>query len=324
MTQAANWVMEQWQDRINKTKLVLMLKQTRSKRLFFKMTEMKTSPSVEQEPPHLELKGWRGVLRDLAQMVRFYSRLPVPKLWIERDAHALPNFRVAPRMVAVAGIIIGLPTAITLFLAASVGLPNLVVATLAVTISILCTGAFHEDGLADTFDGLAGGATPERRLDIMKDSRIGAFGGSALILGILLRVSAIAGLLEETDAWSSALLLVVAASLSRSFGLTPLAFLPNARPGGFSSSVGRPDMAIFVATCMLSFFFAGAITAFTGISFVAMIGAIILALVPVALISWWSAKTIHGQTGDIAGASQQVAEIAFYIGLLVALGLNHG
>jgi adenosylcobinamide-GDP ribazoletransferase len=288
------------------------------------MTEMKIPDTAEQETPDLEVTGWRGILRDLAQMVRFYSRLPVPKLWIESDAHALPNFRIAPRMVAIAGIIIGLPTAITLFLAASVGLPNLVVATLAVTMSILSTGAFHEDGLADTFDGLAGGATPERRLDIMKDSRIGAFGGAALILGILLRVGAIAGLLEETDAWSSALLLVAAASLSRSFGLTPLAFLPNARPGGFSSSVGRPDMTIFVVTCMLSIFFAGAISALTGISMLAMIGAIILSLMPVALISWWSAKTILGQTGDIAGASQQVAEIAFYIGLLVALGLSHG
>jgi adenosylcobinamide-GDP ribazoletransferase len=303
--------------------------ETKKKQAFiFEMNEMKTPNSAEQateqETPHLEMKGWRGIMRDLAQMVRFYSRLPVPKLWIERDAHALPNFRIAPRMVAIAGAVIGLPTAIMLFLAASVGLPNLVAATLAVTISILCTGAFHEDGLADTFDGLAGGATPERRLDIMKDSRIGAFGGSALILGILLRVSAIAGLLEETDALSSALLLVAAASLSRSLGLTPLAFLPNARPGGFSSSVGRPDMPIFATTVILSIVITGGIAIITGLSILAISGAIILALFPVLLVSWWSAKAIHGQTGDIAGASQQVAEIAFYIGLLVALSMNHG
>jgi adenosylcobinamide-GDP ribazoletransferase len=279
---------------------------------------------LEQTTPAATLSGWRAVLRDLAQMIRFYSRLPVPKLPMEHDAHALPDFRVAPRMVAFAGLIIGIPAAAMLWLSSSVGLPNLLSAGLAVAISILATGAFHEDGLADTFDGLAGGATPERRLDIMKDSRIGAFGGSALVLGILLRVAALAGILEEADASIAALLMIGAASLSRSLGLIPLAFLPNARPGGFSSSVGRPDMPVFVTTITLSIVILGAICSISGIALLGMLGAVLFAVFPVALVSWWSLKAIHGQTGDIAGAAQQLAEIAFYCGLLVTLSLTHG
>jgi adenosylcobinamide-GDP ribazoletransferase len=270
------------------------------------------------------LRGWRAVLRDLAQMLRFYSRLPVPKLPIEQDAHALPNFRVAPRMVAVAGAIIGIPTAIMLWMAASLGLPTLLSAGLAVTVSIIATGAFHEDGLADTFDGLAGGATKERRLDIMKDSRIGAFGGSALVLGITLRIAALAGLLDEIEAGAAAVIVISGASLSRSLGLTPLVFLPNARPGGFSSSVGRPDMSAFVMTVSLSIGLVTATGHIMDLSLFSMAGAIILAILPVALVGWWALKTIEGQTGDIAGAAQQLSEIAFYTGLLMALGLTHG
>ena len=270
------------------------------------------------------LSGWRAALRDLAQMLRFYSRLPVPKLPIEQDAHVLPDFKIAPRMVAIAGAIIGIPTAIILWLAVSLGLPTLLAAGLAVAISIIATGAFHEDGLADTFDGLAGGATKERRLDIMKDSRIGAFGGSALVLGIILRIVALAGLLEEVEASSTAFIVIAAASLSRSLGLAPLAFLPNARPGGFSSSVGRPDMPAFVMTIMLSVALAGATSQIVGLSLFSMAGAICLAILPVALVSWWALKTIEGQTGDIAGAAQQLSEIAFYTGLLMAISLTHG
>jgi adenosylcobinamide-GDP ribazoletransferase len=279
--------------------------------------------ALEQSASPQALTGWRALLRDLAQMVRFYSRLPVPKLPMEQDAHALPDFRQAPRMVAIAGLIIGIPAAMMLWLSANLGLPDLLAATLAVAVSVIATGAFHEDGLADTFDGLAGGATPERRLDIMKDSRIGAFGGSALILGILLRVAALAGVLEEAGAGTAAFVVVVAASLSRSLGLSPLAFLPNARPGGFSSSVGSPDMPAFVTTLTLSVAFAGALSIVTGLSLFGMFGAIFLACLPVALLSWWALRTIHGQTGDIAGAAQQLAEIAFYTGLLIALSWNH-
>ncbi len=265
------------------------------------------------------LGGWRAISRDLAQMVRFYSRLPVPKLPFEMDAHSIPDFRTAPRMLPVAGLIIGLPGALMLWLCASLGLPTVMAAGLAVVVAVLVSGAFHEDGLADTFDGLGGGNTPERRLEIMKDSRIGSFGGAALILGIGLRVAAVASLVEADSALTAALLMLLAAALSRSLGLIAMTLMPPARPGGFSSSVGQPtgltlSMALGLCGC-----FAVATALFIGLPIMGMALALATPLIPVGLICWWSWRTIQGQTGDIAGAIQQLSEIAFYAGLLISL-----
>jgi adenosylcobinamide-GDP ribazoletransferase len=265
------------------------------------------------------ITGWRAMVRDLAQMVRFYSRLPVAKLPFEADAHAIPDFRVAPRMLPVAGLIIGMPGALMLWLCASLGLPPFLSAGLAVAAAVLVSGAFHEDGLADTFDGLGGGTTPERRLDIMKDSRIGSFGGAALILGIGLRVAALAALIEADNALTAATLMLLAAALSRSLGLVALTLMRPARPGGFSSAVGRPTALTLAVALGLCGLLAAATATNTGISMRGMALALSVALIPVALMCWWSWRTIQGQTGDVAGAIQQLSEIAFYTGLLISL-----
>jgi adenosylcobinamide-GDP ribazoletransferase len=264
------------------------------------------------------LSGWRAIVRDLAQMVRFYSRLPVPKLPFEADAHAIPDFRTAPRMLPFAGLIIGLPAALMLWLLATLGLPPFMAAGLAVAVAVLVSGAFHEDGLADTFDGLGGGTTPDRRLEIMKDSRIGSFGGAALILGIGLRVAALASLIETDSAFTAAVLMWLAAALSRSLGLVALTVMPPARPGGFSSAVGRPTPLTLSLALVICCILAVGAAAQTGISLVAMLMALGVVLIPVGLMCWWSWRSIQGQTGDIAGAIQQLSEIAFYAGLLIS------
>lgn len=275
--------------------------------------------TAAQDPQSAPLTGWRAILRDLAAMVRFYSRLPVPKLSFEQDVHSLPDFRTTPRMVAIAGLVIGLPGALMLWMSGAVGLTPLMAAGLAVAVSVAVTGALHEDGLADTFDGLAGGSTPERRLEIMKDSRIGAFGGSALVLGIGLRIAALAGLIDEAGAWPAAILMLAAASLSRSLGLMPLALLPPARPDGFSSMVGRPGRVTWATTLALSLILTGFAGHSAGVSLLDIAGAAALAVVPTLLVTGWSHHAIRGQTGDIAGAAQQLAEIAFYAGVLIVI-----
>src|SRR5580698_2328670 len=109
--------------------------------------------------------------------LRFYSRLPLPALAFEREPFALPDLaRLAP-YAPLAGAIIGAGGAIVLALARALGLPALLSAALALSALVLVSGAFHEDGLADVCDGFGGGATRERKLEIMRDSRIGAFGG---------------------------------------------------------------------------------------------------------------------------------------------------
>jgi adenosylcobinamide-GDP ribazoletransferase len=277
-------------------------------------------PSADNAAPGPPpLTGWRAASRDFVQMLRFYSRIPVPKLPFEADAHAVPDFTKAPRMLPFAGAVIGLPSALTLWLAASLGLPSPIAAAVTVAMAVLVSGAFHEDGLADTFDGLGGGWTPERRLEIMKDSRIGSYGGAALILALILRVAAISALVDEATPFTAGLLVLAAAGLSRTMGLTPVAMLPPARAGGFSSTVGRPAMPVYGLAMALSLFITGSLT---GLADIPLWGAAIgigLGLALTALMTFWSLKAIHGQTGDIAGACQQFSEIAFYIGLIISV-----
>jgi adenosylcobinamide-GDP ribazoletransferase len=89
----------------------------------------------------------------LARCVRFYSRLPVPKLPFEDDPHGAPDFRVVPRVLPLAGTIIHLPAALVFLGVGSLGTSGLLAAALAVTIAILVTGAMAEDGLSDVADG---------------------------------------------------------------------------------------------------------------------------------------------------------------------------
>ncbi|MGJ3262040.1 MAG: adenosylcobinamide-GDP ribazoletransferase, partial [Salinarimonas sp.] len=137
-----------------------------------------------------------GALADVARALRFYSRLPIPALPWEADPHALPDFARMARMLPVAGAILGGLGALVLAAASLAGLPPLVSAALAIGALAAMTGALHEDGLADVADAFAGATTRARRLESMKDSRVGAFGATALALAPILRVSALAALPE--------------------------------------------------------------------------------------------------------------------------------
>jgi adenosylcobinamide-GDP ribazoletransferase len=270
-----------------------------------------SEPSVE--PP---ARGWRGLLADVALMVRFYSRLPVPALPFEGDPHRLPDFGRAPRMLALAGLIIAAPAAFIVAVAAWMELPPLVAAAIGIAALALASGAFHEDGLADTFDGLAGGRTPERRLEIMKDSRIGAFGGTALMLALILRVALLAALLEELGA-GAAWLVLAAAALSRSTALLPLVMLPPARAVGVTAAVGRPTAQVFVTTTVAACLLAGAACGLASAPLAGAFAGLALSVLAALVMAWWAARAIRGQTGDIAGAAQQAGEIGIWIGLLL-------
>lgn len=255
-----------------------------------------------------------GLLHDLAACLRFFSRLPGPALPEEPEPAGPPDFRRAARMLPVAGLLLSLPAALVLIAAWASGLGPFVAAALALTVQLLVTGAMHEDGLADVADGFGGGATRARILEIMRDSRIGAYGGAALVLAILLRLGALATLLDRTGALAGAALLL-AAILSRTAALAPMALLGPARVDGASVSVGRPAPAALgiavVATLVLSL---------AGIALGLPAAGVILALVfaPVAALALTGLARgrIGGQTGDVIGACQQVAEIAALIGLL--------
>lgn len=254
---------------------------------------------------------------DLAACLRFYSRLAVPRLPGEGDPHAVPDFRTAPRMLPLAGLLLGLPSGLILLGAWALGLGPFLAATLAVATSALVTGALHEDGLADVADGFGGGDTRERCLEIMRDSRIGAYGGVALVLSLALRIGALATLLDRTGAYA-ALALVLAAAISRTAALAPMVLLDPARPGGASAAVGRPTgRTFFVAAGLcLGLAIASVSLGLPAGGVVLMVGCSALAAGAVTALA---RRKIGGQTGDVVGACQQMAEVAGLIGLVAAI-----
>ncbi len=116
-----------------------------------------------------------------------------------------------------------------------------IAATVAVAASVWITGAFHEDGLADTADGLGGGMSRDRKLEIMRDSRIGTYGGAALILALLLRVGALEGLVD-VNPWGAALALTISGGISRMMALSVLFLLPPAGRMGRPLRRANPDI----------------------------------------------------------------------------------
>jgi len=160
---------------------------------------------------------------------------------------------------------------------------------------VIMTGAMHEDGLADMADGM-GGFTQERRLEIMKDSRIGAYGAIALVLALLARHAGV----SDIAAADLPLTLAALGAASRALMVAVMAWLPNARTGGLSAQAGRPEawpaLGVGIVACLVAFGWIG-LGAFAGMA------------LAVALIARVAQVRFGGQTGDILGASQQGAEI---------------
>ena len=175
----------------------------------------------------------------------------------------------------------------------------------------MMTGAMHEDGLADTADGFWGGWTVARRLEIMKDSHIGSYGVIALILSLGLRWMALTLLFEAGLALPA---LIAMGALSRAVMPGLLHALPFAREGGLSRSVGRVSFDTAVLGAAL-----GAILALMALGLAAL-----LLMMTVALSGWGVAALargkIGGQTGDVLGAAQQVAEVAALLVLVTLVG----
>ena len=213
------------------------------------------------------------------------------------------------RAFPVAGLVAGGAAAAAFVLADLAGLGSTISALLAIAAGALATGGLHEDGLADTADGMAGARSRERRLEIMRDSRIGAHGALALVLALGLRAGAIAAAGVALD---TACALVAAAIASRTAIAPVMYLLPPARAEGLSHAAGRPDrgrtadsVAIGVLLCALAL----APVADPVRIILAMAGAAAGAALPALL----ARRRLGGQTGDILGAVQQCAEIGFLL-----------
>ena len=249
--------------------------------------------------------GWLAdCANDLKESLRFLTRLPMGRGKHDADGdltHAAWAFPLA-------GVVVGLIAAAVYVLTRQMGLPAWVAAALAVAATLAVTGCLHEDGLADTADGFGGGDSRERKLEIMRDSRIGTYGVCALILSIMLRVAALAAFANPAAAvWA----LIAAHGGARATLPLFMALVPPARSDGLAYAAGRPSSERVITASVLGILIlAIALGAAHGIA------ALICLLVVVALMAWLSVVQIEGQTGDVLGALEQVSEIVV---LLVAL-----
>ena len=265
--------------------------------------------------------GVRSLASDTLTCLRFYSRIPLPAFRFEAPAHELADFAHAIRMVPVAGAVIGALGAAALLVACRLGLPPLLAAAAALAVQLRVTGGLHEDGLADMADGLGGGRERAQKLAIMRDSRIGAYGAAALAIALIARAAAMAALIERTGELGAAAALVAAAAVSRTVGLVPLFLLPPARADGAAHAAGRPRGQALV--------FAGAVSAALAIALAAPTAGWVPALIALVLSGAAGLYVVHlarhhlgGQTGDVAGAAQQLGEIGFLSALLMRTHLG--
>ncbi|MGH6717354.1 MAG: adenosylcobinamide-GDP ribazoletransferase [Bradyrhizobium sp.] len=245
---------------------------------------------------HLDIAG--DLLTDLRLAVSLCTRVPVAPAIPASEGEIARAIWALP----LAGLLIGLAGAVVYWLATRVHLPPQAAAVLALATTILLTGAMHEDGLADTADGFGGGKTREDKLRIMRDSRIGTFGACALVISLMLRWSAIS---DMPNPGSVAVALVVAHTASRAMLPAFMRLVPTARTDGLSAGAGRPPIRSAIIAAGL-----GAVCLAAGLGTSAMfVGLLTLAAIGAAL-AWLSLKQVGGQSGDVLGAVEQIAEAA--------------
>ena len=270
----------------------------------------------------------RQALRHYLLAVQFFTRLPVTGRLADWVGYSPAMLRAsAAHFPGVGWLVAGVAAATYALLHAALGgqarplspVVPLVAAVGCTIATVLATGGFHEDGLADVADGLGGSAQRERALEIMKDSRVGAFGAMALALALLTKVSLLA--LIGTHGLAAALLSLWSGHvLSRGWPLLLIRRLAHVGDTATSKSkpladrIGLPALWVAVAWCLLPLALMG--WALGAITLAACFGA---SAVAAACMGRWFARRLQGFTGDCLGATQQVCELAFYLGVAIAL-----
>jgi adenosylcobinamide-GDP ribazoletransferase len=239
--------------------------------------------------------------RDIAVAGLFLTRLPFRPKGEVGSGELADAGRVYPLI----GLLVGVVAGGTLMLAAELDLHPLACAFIGLAAGALVTGGLHEDGLADVADGFGGGYDRQRKMQIMRDSRIGAFGVLALIFSISIRASIVSGL---PGPGMAAVALLAGAVLSRAVLPAVMVFLPLARTDGLAATAGRAT-----AQTMALAFCLGLIITWPLLGFLTAVGAGLAALFAAAVMGMVAQRQIGGYTGDVLGATQQLAEIAVLI-----------
>ena len=242
-------------------------------------------------------------LTDLSIGLSFLTRLPLAPPHPVAKGELSAALWCAPLV----GIVVGLGGAAVYGLASALHLPPWPTAVLAVAATVLLTGGLHEDGLADVADGFGGGASRERKLEIMRDSRIGTYGVCALVVSFMLRVGALANLGEPSLVAAA---LVAAHAAGRATMPAFMARVPPARSDGLSAEAGQPPSSSSTVALLI-----GLVPLLIALGLGLSVLTVLLLAAGSGLLAWLCRRQIGGQTGDVLGALEQAGEI---IVLLVA------
>ena len=244
--------------------------------------------------------------------LQFFTRLPIPR-WVGFEAAWLNH---ASRYFPLVGLVVG-AIAAAVYAAAALVLPAPVAAVLSTATTIYLTGAFHEDGFADTCDGLGGGMTRERALEIMKDSRVGAYGAIGVACMLAAKCTALA-MLPPPSAIAA---LLLAHPLSRLAATSLIWTMEYARAEGkakpLAQRMSSGEFAIASATVLLP---VAALVLHGALSAAACAGAVLAASLAALWLARKFARRLGGYTGDCLGAVQQLSEVAIYLAVLATLG----
>jgi adenosylcobinamide-GDP ribazoletransferase len=250
-------------------------------------------------------------LRLFFTALQFFTRLPIPR-WVGFDPAWLNQ---ASRYFPLVGVVVALLTAATYALAAWL-LPAPVAVIISTAVGIYATGAFHEDGFADMCDGFGGGMTPERVLEIMKDSRIGAYGAIGTICMLALKLVTLS-MLPPLAAIGA---LLIAHPLSRLMATSLIWRLDYARAEGKAKPLAQKmSTAEFLIAALTAVLPALAVLAMRWLPATALIAGVIAAIVATLWLARKFVRRIGGYTGDCLGAVQQVSEVMFYLCALASL-----
>jgi len=272
-------------------------------------------------------------IRHYLLSVQFFTRIPVIGRLAAWVGYSPAMLRASAGHFPGVGVLVGLLvagfTALLLMALPQSSSTPLVAAALGTALGVLITGAFHEDGLADVTDGLGGSHDRLRALEIMKDSRVGAFGAIAVVLTLLCKVSLLA-LLGEVSAALMVLALLVAHVASRAWPLLTIRLLVHVGDAAGSKSKPLADQISLAALCagllwllltlalvlvvQVRFDFVGGHFSDAGLLY-ALTNALLLSLAAWAVLARWFHRRLGGFTGDCLGATQQVCELAFYLGV---------
>ena len=246
-------------------------------------------------------------LDDFKTAVAFLTRLPMP----HPQGAMPPNFVRANRMFPVVGALIGAAVGLFCLALRITGLPDLASAALALGAGMILTGALHEDGLADVADGFGGGRDAAAKLEIMRDSRLGTYGAVILLVSFAAKLSALASLPDAQIVFG----MIAAHALAR--GVLPFMSLklPYARKDGLAANAGRPDAGVAMAAIAIAL-----VIALLALSWANAFWAALVTAMCAAAMAWLAKRQIGGQTGDVLGAAEQVAETAVLLLLAARFG----